>query len=76
MDWRAAACPRAPVPLSDEAVADANNKRRARLNIITHLLHQIPYESPPREPVVLPAREKRGGYREPDHSHQYIPATY
>ena len=57
-------------------VADSNDKKRARLNIISHLLEQIPYESPPREPVVLPAREKRGGYREPDHSHQYIPAKY
>jgi len=57
-------------------VADSNDKKRARLNIISHLLEQIPYESPPREPVVLPAREKRGGYREPDHSDQYIPARY
>ena len=57
-------------------VADSNDKKRARLNIISHLLEQIPYDSPPREPVVLPAREKRRGYREPDHSHQYIPAKY
>jgi len=57
-------------------VADSNDKKRVRLNIITHLLEQIPYESPPREPVVLPAREKRRGYREPDHSRQYIPAKY
>ncbi len=57
-------------------VADSNDKKRARLNIISHLLEQIPYDSPPREPVVLPAREKRSGYREPDRSHQYIPAKY
>jgi polyphosphate kinase len=57
-------------------VADSNNKKRARLNIISHLLEQIPYESPPREPVVLPAREKRRGYQEPDHSHLCIPAKY
>jgi polyphosphate kinase len=57
-------------------IADSNNKRRARLNIISHLLEQIPYESPPREPVVLPAREKPSGYREPDHSHNYIPSKY
>jgi polyphosphate kinase 2 len=57
-------------------VADSNVKKRARLNIISHLLEQIPYESPPREPVVLPARDKRNGYREPDHSNQYIPAKY
>ena len=57
-------------------VADSNDKKRARLNIISHLLEQIPYESPRRERVVLPEREKRGGYREPDHSHLYIPARY
>jgi polyphosphate kinase 2 len=57
-------------------VADSNDKKRARLNIISHLLEQIPYESPPREPVVLPGREKRRGYQEPDHSHLYIAANY
>ena len=57
-------------------VADSNDKKRARLNIIGHLLDQIPYESPSREPVVLPAREKRGGYREPDHSQLYIAGKY
>jgi hypothetical protein len=57
-------------------VADSNDKKRARLNIISHLLEQIPYDSPSREPVVLPAREKRRGYREPDHSRQYIAAKY
>ena len=57
-------------------VADSNVKKRARLNIISHLLEQIPYESPTREPVVLPAREKPSGYREPDHTNQYIPAKY
>ena len=49
-------------------VADSNDKKRARLNIISHLLAQIPYDSPERKPVALPAREKRRGYREPDHS--------
>jgi polyphosphate kinase len=57
-------------------VADSNNKKRARRNIISHLLEQIPYESPPRGRVVLPAREKPRGYHEPDHSHQYIRARY
>ncbi|MGZ6255892.1 MAG: polyphosphate kinase 2 [Candidatus Limnocylindria bacterium] len=57
-------------------VADSNDKKRARLNIISHLLDQIPYESPPREPVVLPERDKRRGYREPDHAHRYIQAKY
>ncbi len=57
-------------------VADSNSKKRARLNIISHLLEHIPYESPAREPVVLPSREKPRGYREPDHSRRYIPAKF
>ena len=57
-------------------IADSNDKKRARLNVISHLLGQIPYESPPRKPVVLPAREKPHGYREPDYSRNYIPSKY
>ena len=49
-------------------VVDSDDKKRARLNVIHHLLGQIPYESPPRQRVVLPVREKPGGYREVDHS--------
>jgi polyphosphate kinase 2 len=57
-------------------VADSNDKKRARLNIISHLLEQLPYDSPPRKPVALPAREKPHGYHEPDQSERYIPAKY
>ena len=57
-------------------IADSNDKKRARLNIISHLLAQIPYDSPKRKPVALPAREKPRGYREPDHSSLQIPARY
>ena len=45
-------------------VAHSDDKRRARLNIITHLLSRIPYKKAPREKVKLPKRQKRGGYRE------------
>jgi polyphosphate kinase 2 (PPK2 family) len=57
-------------------VADSNDKKRARLNIISHLLGQIPYDSPAREAVALPPRERLRGYREPDHSGLFIPDTY
>ncbi len=40
-------------------VVDGNDKRRARLNCITHLLNQIPYEEVPREPVKFPKRKGR-----------------
>jgi polyphosphate kinase 2 len=57
-------------------LVDSNDKKRARLNIIAHMLERVPHESRPRRRVALPVREKRGGYREPGHSHRYIPAIY
>ena len=36
-------------------VADSNDKKRARLNIISHLLEQIPYDSPPRRASRAPS---------------------
>src|SRR4051794_34593385 len=46
-------------------VAQSDDKRRARLNIISHLLSMIPYEEMPREKVKLPKRQKSDGYKEP-----------
>ena len=40
--------------------ARSDDKQRARLNIIAHLLARIPYESPPREKVKLPKRKTPG----------------
>jgi polyphosphate kinase 2 len=57
-------------------VANSNDKRRARLNIITHLLSKIPYKEAPREKVKLPDRQKPGGYREPDYPFKYIPEKF
>ena len=57
-------------------VADSNDKRRARLNVISHLLAQIPYESAPRTRVVLPARQDRGDYRDPEYPSRRVPARY
>jgi polyphosphate kinase 2 len=54
-------------------VAKSDDKKRARLNIITHLLSRIPYEEAPREKVKLPKRQKPGGYQEPDYPYKYVP---
>ncbi|MCK7578558.1 MAG: polyphosphate kinase 2 [Chromatiales bacterium] len=56
-------------------VARSDDKKRARLNIIRHLLSRIPYEELPRERVVLPKRQKPHGYREPDYPFKFIPET-
>jgi polyphosphate kinase 2 len=53
-------------------VARSDDKRRARLNIISHLLEQIPYKSAPRETVKLPKRQKAGGYRESDYPFKFV----
>ena len=36
----------------------SDDKRRARLNVIRHLLDQIPYKAPKREKITLPKRKK------------------
>src|SRR5262244_2250978 len=48
-------------------VADSDDKRRARLNILTHILGKIPYEALPREKVELPRRQHRGDYQDPNY---------
>ncbi len=57
-------------------VVDANDKRRARLNCISHLLSQVPYEEVPRKPVKFPKRQTKGDYVEPDYPYRMVPAVY
>src|SRR5215475_12272302 len=57
-------------------VANAENKKRLRLNLITHLLSQIPYKEMPRDKVKLPKRQKANGYREPDFPYKYVPENF
>jgi polyphosphate kinase 2 len=54
-------------------VIRSDDKKRARLNTITHLLAHIPYEEVPRDKVKLPDRQKRHGYEEPDYPYKYVP---
>ncbi len=57
-------------------VARTDDKRRGRLNIITHLLSQIPYEEVPREKIKLPKRQKAGDYRDPDYSYKSVDEVF
>ncbi|MGH8385911.1 MAG: polyphosphate kinase 2 [Pseudomonas sp.] len=57
-------------------VANSNDKRRARLNIISDLLSRIPYKEVPRDKVVLPKRQKPGGYQEPDYPLNHVPEKF
>jgi hypothetical protein len=58
-------------------VVKSDDKRRARLNIISHLLSQVPYERIHRKKIALPQRQKPGGYRgaRPP-PYRYVPETY
>jgi polyphosphate kinase len=58
-------------------VVEADDKRRARLNCIAHLLGMIPYEDVPREPIILPPLEKDKAYVRPPMSEQtFVPEKY
>jgi len=58
-------------------VVQADDKRRARLNCIRHLLDQIPYQDLTPEPIVLPPRRDDSGYVRPPMSEQtFVPDRY
>ncbi len=58
-------------------VVDGDDKKRARLNVITHLLNMIDYEDLTPQPIVLPPRQDEGGYVRPPISDQtFIPEVY
>jgi polyphosphate kinase len=54
-------------------VVRSDDKKRARLNAISHLLSQIPYHDPPRDKPILPKRQKPDGYEEPDYPYKIVP---
>jgi polyphosphate kinase len=54
-------------------VVRSDDKKRARLNTITHLLSQIPYKDSPRDKPKLPKRQKPHGYTEPNYPYKYVP---
>jgi polyphosphate kinase 2 len=58
-------------------VVNADNKKRARLNVIRHLLSLFPYEDLTPEPMVLPPREPDSGYVRPPMTDQtFVPEVY
>jgi polyphosphate kinase len=54
-------------------VVRSDDKRRARLNVITHLLSQVPYEEPARDKIELPKRKGPEGYVDPGYPYKYVP---
>ena len=63
-------------PFAPWYIVNADDKKRARLNCISHLLSLIPYEQIKREPVKLPKRQKPHGYVEPkNRRYNFVPET-
>lgn len=58
-------------------VVDGDNKKKARLNCISHLLSLIPYEEMHQEKIELPPRTPAKGYKRPPKGKQhYVPEIY
>ena len=58
-------------------VVNADDKKRARLNVIQHLLNLIPYQDLTPEPISLPPRQADGGYVRPPITDQtFVPEVY
>lgn len=58
-------------------VVDADDKKRARLNCIHHLLSMIPYKDLTPKPIKLPPREKKTSYVRPPITDQtFVPEVY
>ena len=57
-------------------VAHTDDKKRSRLNIISHLLSHVPYDPIVHRDIKLPKRQPAGDYREPDFPLRYIPTPF
>jgi polyphosphate kinase len=68
---------RTHIPEAPWWVVEANDKKRARLNCIDHLLSQIPYGEVKHPPVTLPSRAHHPDYhRIPVPKEMYVPDVY
>ena len=63
-------------PQSPWYVVQTDDKARARLNCISHLLNVVPWKEIPQEKVKLPNRQKPKGYKAPDWNYRWIPEKY
>ncbi len=53
-------------------VVPSNDKKRARLAIISHILEKVPYKKIKPAKIKLPDRQKAKGYKEPDYPYKYL----
>lgn len=68
---------RSHIPESPWWVVRADDKKKARLNCISHLLEQVPYQAVPHADVVLPERVHHEDYlRHPVPEEMFVPEKY
>jgi polyphosphate kinase len=68
---------RTHIPEAPWSIVEADDKKRARLNCIHHLLSQVPYREILRDPVVLPKRLHSPDYHRRDLPDEfYVPEVY
>ena len=68
---------RTSIPEAPWFIVEGNDKKRARLNCIHHLLEQVPYEEIPHEPVTLPERVFNPDYERAVLPRElYVPEVY
>jgi polyphosphate kinase len=62
------------IPEARWHVVESDIKRNARINCISHLLTQVPYEPAPRDEIELPERQSDAGYERPERGvFHYVP---
>ena len=57
-------------------VAKSDDKRRARLNVIAHLLSKVKYKKTPGEKIKLPKRQTGKKYKASEYPFKFIPEAY
>jgi len=68
---------RTNIPEAPWFIVEGNDKKRARLNCIDHLLHQVPYEPVPHKEITLPERKFDPNYeRKTLPPELYVPQKY
>jgi polyphosphate kinase len=68
---------RSNIPEAPWFIIEANDKKRARLNCIDHLLHRVPYTPVPHEEINLPSRVFDPNYERHNlPSELYVPQKY
>jgi len=64
------------IPVAPWYIVPSDDKKRACLNCIAHILNSISYEEIPYTPPKLPRRQKAKGYVEPPQKHRLVPQRW